>query len=503
MLAFSFLDRLCAESCVYHGSDRPDKWRKSRHMQRLSPFLVVMVLAGVLAGGGAAWAQGFGVYEQSACMIGRGGAGVAAPCADASAVYFNPAGLSFDSKQIGVGAALIGPYGDFTDNTTKQVSALNKKWYPAPNIYFSTPIGKKVAAGVGVFAPYGLTTDWPVASQGRYLGYKSLVQGLYIQPTVAFKLSDKVSIGAGVDITYLNVELRQRVDLAPQTLVVHPILGTLTFADLNKICPAALCGTVPVGTDFADLQLKGHNYSAGFHVGLLAKANDKVSFGFRWMSGQKVDVNNGKIDTTQIPVPGVKVPVSTPAGTVFVPVDTALAPQFVAPAKLADQNATSQIPLPDQVVFGVAIQASAKLRLLADYQFTRWSMFDTLPIDGQYLQKAIVESYENVSGIRLGAEFAVGKESVLRVGFDGHGPASPDQSVTPNLPEGSRQEYTVGFGSQFSKNVRFDFAYMFLHQPERAGRTGDGGLAVPTTAQNNGVYNFDAHIFNVMLGLRF
>ena len=357
--------------------------------------------------------------------------------------------------------------------------------------------------GLGVFAPYGLTTDWPVTSQGRYLGYKSVVQGLYIQPTVAFKINDKVSIGAGVDITYLNVELRQRVDLAAQTLLVHPVLGTLTFADLNKICPAAVCGTVPQGTDFADLQLKGHNYAAGFHVGLLAKANDKVSFGFRWMSGQTVKIDNGKIDTAQIPVPNVRVPVVTPGGTVFVPVDTALAPQFVAPNKLADQNATSQIPLPDQVVAGVAIQATARLRLLADYQFTRWSMFDKLPINGDYLKKDIVESYRNVSGIRVGAEFGVGKNSVLRAGFDGHGSAAPDQSVTPNLPEGPRQEYAAGFGSQVSKNVRIDFAYMYLHQPERAGRTGDGGKPVPTTAENNGVYNFDANIFNVMLGLRF
>ena len=130
-------------------------------------------------------------------------------------------------------------------------------------------------------------------------------------------------------------------------------------------------------------------------------------------------------------------------------------------------------------------------------------MFGTLPIDGQYLQKDIVESYHNVSGIRVGAEVGMGKNSVLRVGFDGHGPASPDQSVTPNLPEGSRQEYTVGFGSQFSKNVRLDFAYMYLHQPERAGRTGDGGKAVPTTAENNGAYNFNAHILNVMFGLTF
>jgi long-chain fatty acid transport protein len=474
-------------------------------MQRLSPFVVVLVVAGALAGSSAAWAQGFGVYEQSACMIGRGGAGVAAPCADASGVYFNPAGLSFDSTQLGLGAALIGPYGDFTDNTTKQVSTLNKKWYPAPNVYFSTPLGKRVAAGVGVFAPYGLETDWPDTSQGRYLGYKSLVQGVYIQPTVAFKLHENVSVGFGLDITRLNVELRQRVDLATQTLIVHPLLGTLTFAQLGTLCgalgiPPAACGTVKPGTDFADVQLKGDKYSTGFHVGLLAKANDKVSLGFRWMSGQNVDINNGKITTSQIPVPNVNVPVP---GVGLVRVDSLLQSQFASGGKLSNQNATSRIPLPDQVVFGVAVQASSRLRLLADYQFSRWSMFDKLPLNGDYLKKDIVESYRNVSGVRVGAEVGVGKGSVVRVGFDGHGPAAPDQSVTPNLPEGSRREYTVGFGSQFSKNARLDFAYMYLHQPERAGRSGDGGKAVPTTAENNGVYNFDANIFNVMIALKF
>ena len=80
-----------------------------------------------------------------------------------------------------------------------------------------------------------------------------------MQPTVAFKLNDRVSIGAGVDITYLNVELKQRVDLYPQ-----PLAATgLTFGQLNLVCPAAVCGTVKQGTDFADLTLKGHNYSAG------------------------------------------------------------------------------------------------------------------------------------------------------------------------------------------------------------------------------------------------
>lgn len=464
-----------------------------------SASVVMLVVAGLLMGSSVTWAQGYSVYEQSACMTGRGGAGVAAPCADGSAIYFNPAGLSFDKKVIGLGGTMINPYGDFTDNTTKQVSTLSNKWYPVPNFYFTMPFHKRVAFGVGVFAPYGLTTDWPVTSQGRFLGYKSVVQGVYVQPTVAFKLNEKVSIGAGVDITYLNVELNQRVDLSTQVLTVHPVLGPLTFAQLPLVCaaagiPPAACGTVPAGTDFADVNLKGNTYHAGFHLGFLAKPTDKFSFGARWMVGQSIDIKDGKIMTEQISVPGVRVPVP---GVGLVPVDTVMASQAFAAGKTlsSNQNATTTLPMPDQFVAGMAIQATPGVKLLVDYEFSRWSMFDVLPINGDYLKSTIVENYGNTHGIRIGTEINLSKAIVLRAGFDGHGAAAPDETVTPNLPEAARQEYTIGLGAWLSPKVRLDFGYMYLHQGQRAGRTGP--------MPNNGVYDFNAHIPGVMLAFNF
>lgn len=479
-------------------------------MRRSSALLAALVVVGLLTSAATARAQGFGVYEQSACMTGRGGAGVAAPCSDGSAVYFNPAGLSFTSRELGLGAGLIGPRGDFTDNTTGLVTELNKKWYPVPNIYFSTPFRQRWALGIGVFAPYGLTTDWPETSQGRFLGYKSVVQGVYVQPTVAFKVNDNLSIGGGVDITYLNVELRQRLDLASQTLLVHPVLGRLTFAQLNLVCPAAACGTVRPGTEFADLQLKGTSVHAGVHLGVLARATDRLSLGARWMSGQRVAVDSGEVTTRQIPVPGVRVPVTTPAGVAFVPVDTALQGQFATGGRLlSGQTARTELPLPDQFVVGAAVQATSRLKLLVDYQFTRWSMFDRLEIVGPETglgTTGVVEDYRNTNGVRIGAEVNLTKAAVLWAGLDAHGAAAPPQTVTPNLPEGVRQEYTVGLGVNVSPRARIDFAYMFLTQDGRAGRTTTGGFEYPEpvpVSVNNGNYAFKANIFNAMLAIRF
>lgn len=462
-------------------------------MKRSCVFLALLVAAGMVMASSAAFAQGYSVYEQSACTTGRGGAAVASPCQDGSAIYFNPAGLSFDAANLGLGASLIGPRGDFTDNTTRTVTALNEKWYPVPNIYFSMPLANRVAFGVGVFAPYGLTTDWPETSPGRFLGYKSVVQGVYVQPTVAFKLNDKVSIGAGVDITYLNVELNQRADLASQTLS-----GPYTFAQLHLLCPVPnACGRVDPGTEFADIQLKGHAYSAGVHLGVLAKAHERISLGARWMQGQRVDIDNATITTKQISVPNVRVPV---AGVGLVPVDTLMQQRAFGQGQrlFSGQSGASSIPLPDQVLLGIAVQAAASLKFLVDYEYTRWSMFDVLPIEGEFLKETIVESYQDTHGVRIGTEINLSKNAVLRAGFDGHGAAAPPQTVTPNLPEAARQEYTVGLGFNLSPRVRLDLGYMYLRQEERAGRVRQGGVDA-----NSGVYKFKANIPTVMLAFTF
>ncbi len=453
------------------------------------------VLAGVVALGllqvSPAAAQGFAVYEQSSCTTGRAGASVAMPCADGSAVFFNPAGVAFVPDQtLSVGVTAIRPTGTFTNNTTGVVSELSKATYPVPNIYYTQTVGPRLGVGIGVFAPYGLTTEWPVTSEGRFLGYKSTVQGLFVQPTVALKLSDRVAVGVGVDIKYVNVELRQRVDLSVQQLAPG-----MTFAAIG----------VPQGTDFADVQLAGHAYDVGYHLGFQAKATDRVAFGMRYLSGSRVKVSDGTLSTEQVatgrvtpvPLPGI------PAGT---PLDTILAAQFRDGAVLeSGQKGAATLPLPDQFVIGTAFQATQSLMLLVDYQWTHWSMFDELVVEKENSTSptVTVEDYVNTHGLRLGAEYVVMPSFVVRGGFIFNTAAAPDQTVTPNLPEGKRYIPTFGLSTQLSRKMHLDLYYMYLNQPERAGRSTDGGMAKPTAAVNNGIYNFKGNLFGATLAFRF
>jgi long-subunit fatty acid transport protein len=231
---------------------------------------------------------------------------------------------------------------------------------------------------------------------------------------------------------------------------------------------------------------------------MIVKPHDRFAIGARYLGGQSVGFSDGTIDTTQI-MTGLKLPPQL-GGT---PIDALVAPQFAAGGKLSDQSAASTIPMPAQFVAGVMIKAAPTVKLFFDYQWTNWKKFDVLPIDGQYLKSTIIESFNNVSGFRMGTEIGLGAKNALRAGFNAHGPAAPDQTVTPNLPEGSRREFTVGFGSQLAKKFRLDLSYMYLGQPDRAGRTNAGKGPVPVPSDNNGIYAFMAHLLGASMTIRF
>ena len=449
-------------------------------MRRYLWLAVMVLVSGLLTARGAS-AQGYGVYEQNACTMGRAGTAVAAPCDDGSAIFFNPAGLAKERRMVvSFGGTLVGPGGGFTNDDTGVRTDLSDVWSPVPAGYFAMPLGEKTTVGLGIFVPYGLETRWPDTFEGRFLGYKSLIQAPYIQPTVAFKVSDTFYIGGGLDIVYTNVELERRVDLSTQQAAPG-----VTFAQLG----------IPPGTDFADVNLVGNSWGYGAHVGVLIEPSDKFSIGARYLSQVTIETDEAEFSPTQIPT-GRTIPVRTPAGIRFVPVDPILAAQFAEGGQLAEQSAATELTHPDQFVVGVAFKVAPAARILFDYQWVNWEDFDEVVITTENgLVQTLEENYDNTSGFRFGAEFDLSEKVALRGGILAHNAGAPDESVTPNLPEGERVEFTVGLGAHLTENLWFDFAYQYLDQEDREGRSGP--------LPNNGVYEFSAHLFGFGLAYRF
>jgi long-chain fatty acid transport protein len=440
------------------------------------------------------YAQGYGVYEHGTCAMGRAGTAVASPCPDGSTIFFNPAGLALMTRQtISAGGTLIIPSGGFENETTGVKTDLNDRIYPVPHLYYQRRLTDRFAAGFGVFVPYGLETDWPTDFEGRFLGYKSVVQGIYLQPTLAARLTSRISVGAGLDLTHLHVELHQHLDLSSVALP-PPAPPGLTFANLG----------IPLGTDFADAEVNGNAWNMGANLGIMWQATDRLSFGARYLTRQTIEVNEGQVSFDQRPT-GITLalgnPFGAPAGT---PLDAVLAPSFMDDSLLGTQGGRTTLTLPDQITVGAAFQATSKLKVLIDWQRVNWKVFDALVLEFERAgTRTLVESYRATNGFRLGGEFAWSPATTLRGGFLTHEAAAPAQTVTPNLPEGKRSELTLGLGTRLGRSLRVDVAYQYIDQADRRGRTTDGGLAVPTTAVNNGLYTFSAHLIGATFALEF
>lgn len=425
-------------------------------------------------------AQGYGVYEQGACAMARAGAAVASPCEDGSAIFFNPAAIatSRDGGTLSAGGTLIGPRGNFDGRIS---ATMVENWVPAPAAYYIRPVGDRLAAGVGVFVPFGLTIEWPLDFAGRFVSYKTALRAPYVQPTIAYKINDRVAIGGGPDLVFTSLELHQRVDLATQELAPG-----ITFAQLG----------VPLGTDFANFKISGTDFSWAGHVGVLVTASDKISFGARYLSRHTIQSDELALESEQIAT-GLRTPVPLPGIPQGTPIDALLAPQFAAGGRLANQDAATELTVPDQIVAGVAITPTPRLKLLVDYQFTTWSVFERLEFSTERgLEETIEKNYRNTGGVRLGVDYGVTPRLALRGGFLAHQAAAPDGSVTPDLPEGARTEYTAGLGARLSPRFAFDIAYQYIRQEDRDGR-------VLLQGPDTGTYAFHANLFGATAVVKF
>src|SRR5438477_4238023 len=112
-------------------------------------------------------AQGFGIYEQGTCAMGRAGAGVAAPCSDGSAMFFNPAGVAgLTGGHATIGVTLLDVRGGVTDNLFQQKTKLDDPLIAVPQVYISYAVFCLKKKNIGLLAPYGLETRWWLAFDG-------------------------------------------------------------------------------------------------------------------------------------------------------------------------------------------------------------------------------------------------------------------------------------------------------------------------------------------------
>jgi long-chain fatty acid transport protein len=163
----------------------------------------------------SAHAAGFALIEQSASGMGNAFAGGAAAAEDASTVYFNPAGMTYIQGTQVVGAIhLIKPRAEFTNNGSTPLGGGNGgdagDIAYVPNFYFVTDMSPNVKFGIGINSPFGLKTQYDPTWIGRFQAIKSSVETFNINPSVAYKVNDQLSVGMGISAMWIQAELSSK-----------------------------------------------------------------------------------------------------------------------------------------------------------------------------------------------------------------------------------------------------------------------------------------------------
>ncbi|MEP6492936.1 MAG: outer membrane protein transport protein [bacterium] len=445
-------------------------------------------------------AQAFGLNEIGSCAVARGYAVTASPCRDASAVYWNPAAItSLSGWSISAGAAAISIKAAFLQDTThrKWDADVPTKVIPHGFISYHSPTSK-AAYGLGFYVPYGLTSQWTTDFPGRFLAQKAALATFYIQPTFAWQLTPKWSIGGGPVIGHSSVELIQAVDLSDQlTAATGPTFGQLGIAR---------------GTEFAQVKLNGSAMAYGAQIAISGQPTPEWSLGARFLTPLEFKYDDADAVFTQTPTNLVIGGDLTPPFSKGTPIDLLVAGQFKTGGALVNQKVATKITHPAQVQAGIAYSGYRNWLLEGDYAWIGWKRFDVLPVTfagpASANSRQILEGYNNSSSIRLGVEYTIPTDGwKLRAGYVGVASAAPPETVTPLLPEQDRSYYTVGAGIPFMKTWSLDASYARIATPGARGRIVDRTTKLNTTAtadqMNTGVYTLSANVFSFTLKANF
>ncbi|MEX0616067.1 MAG: OmpP1/FadL family transporter [Methylophaga sp.] len=382
------------------------------------------------AGASTVHAAGYALIEQSITGLGRAFSGSAAVADDASTIFFNPAGLTqLDSAELNLGMNFIAPYAKFDNQgstmPTPPGGPINgedggdaAENALLPNFYYAQPLNDKTVLGLGIGSSFGLVTDYGDNWVGRYHARKSELKTVYINPSFAFKATDKLSLGAGITLQYADIELSQAVDFGA-----------------GAGAPQTLDGQAKVLAD---------DWGWGYNLGLTYQFTEATRLGLSYRSKIVHDLE-GK-------------------GKFRVPNDPTA--QAVANGGgFQNGDAEGRVTLPESVSVALHHQINSQWAIMADASWTRWSRFDELRIesDVQRLNSEKPQDWENAMRYGLGLEYQHNDKWAFRTGvaYD-ESPVPNAQRRTPRIPDTDRKWVAFGASYAYSDNLIIDAAYAHL-----------------------------------------
>jgi len=392
-------------------------------MMKKTLSVVTLLTAGI------SHAAGFSIDTHSARATGLASTSTAI-MEDSSAVAYNAANiLGVQKLDITLGDSAIIPKLEFTPEGGN-TQGFKPTVVPPPHAFGVYRINEKMAAGIGVYVPFGAGANWVDDFVGRTKGYESQVAAYFINPTFAYQVMDRLRVGAGVSLIRGTVSIRRKLDFLERE------------------------GTVELG---------GAGWGFGYNVGAQFEAVEKfMSLGVSFRGPAKVSFD-GKSDFQDVPA------------------------EFES--TLVDQPVSAAITLPGSVGVGLKVTPTEQLVLGLDATMVLWSSIDQFGVEFENpaLTSFLPKRWENTLNVKVGAEYSVTPALAVRLGAAYDPTVSPEETLTPDLPDATRYKVTAGVGYNFNP-VRVDLGYQLTllkdsksTAPGIPGTYGGGGHVVAAT----------------------
>lgn len=406
-----------------------------------------------------AFASGFQLFEQNGAGVGNFDAGGAAEAADASTAWYNPAGLvMLDQQQLVISADAIDAGIEFTGNvqnyvlfntpTGQQVPLQGSNEYGSaqggglsliPSFHYAIPLSDRVVAALSLVVPFGLESSYDDDSVVRYSATDSRIADIDLTPSIGVKITNKFSVGAGLDFQHIDAELDQVVGLGD----VGPIAG------------------LPENTDTLS-ENDASDWSLGWHAGVLYQFTPATRVGLAYHSKTSFDLNG----------------TSTFEG----PLAT------VATGGVSDEiksnNATTQITLPATTSLSIYHDVNARWAVMGTINYTDWSVFNDIPLQNlaaaqqattaellsgspvfvptTSLEANVPQNFHNTWRLATGVNFRMTDYWMWRLGFGIDQDPTTAQDRNVRLPDADRYNVAVGAHYQATKKMGFDAGWTHL-----------------------------------------
>lgn len=425
-------------------------------------------------------AEGYQVNAQSSKQAGMGHVGTSMKLG-AESMHFNPAGLGFLDKSVDLSAGVTGVFAKakYSQDGYKHESD-NDPSTPL-YLYAGFKIYDFLSAGVSVTNPYGSSMDWGQNWKGSHLVQDISLKAFSVQPTVSWKIMDRLSIGAGLMVLWgdfsLNRAFMSSGDLAMMAM------GNEALKPLAEKYKEITPISVGLSGD-SDIRL-------GYNLGAMFDVNDRLTVGVSYRSKVVMKVSEGLAEISYAN-------------------ETELKPYFGNAIPPLDKGYfKAELPLPSNFNVGVTYKANERWLLSGEVQFVGWSAYETLPVEfyprnelSQYDQNP-VKNYKNTRIYRLGTQFAATSRFDLRLGAYLDETPVKDDYLNPETPSMNKLGMTTGFSFRPADPFSVDVALTYITGFGRDGSYTDKSSITGLERKFEGHYDVNAFMASIGVSYRF